>query len=47
MICKDTGRGMSKEFQKKALEPFTQEDAAAHAAYTGTGLGLSIVKELD
>lgn len=46
MICKDTGRGMSKEFQKKALEPFTQEDAAAHAAYTGTGLGLSIVKEL-
>lgn len=46
LICKDTGRGMSKEFQKKALEPFTQEDAAAHAAYTGTGLGLSIVKEL-
>ena len=46
MICKDTGRGMSKEFQKKAFEPFTQEDAAAHAAYTGTGLGLSIVKEL-
>ena len=23
LICKDTGRGMSKEFQKKALEPFT------------------------
>lgn len=46
MICKDTGRGMSKEFQKKALEPFTQEDVAAHSTYTGTGLGLSIVKEL-
>lgn len=46
MICKDTGRGMSKEFQKKALEPFTQEDLAAHSTYTGTGLGLSIVKEL-
>ena len=31
MICKDTGRGMSKEFQKKAFEPFTQEDGRNHA----------------
>ena len=39
MICKDTGRGMSKEFQKKAFEPFTQEDAAAHATIPGQALG--------
>ena len=45
-ICEDTGIGMSKEFQKKAFEPFAQEDIPVRPAYTGTGLGLAIVKEL-
>ena len=45
-ICEDTGIGMSKEFQKKAFEPFAQEDIPVRPKYTGTGLGLAIVKEL-
>ena len=45
-ICEDTGCGMSKEFQKKAFDVFTQESANARTAYTGTGLGLAIVKEI-
>lgn len=45
--CTDTGIGMSKEFQKRAFEPFAQEgknDARTH--YDGSGLGLPIVKAL-
>ena len=45
-VCKDTGRGMSREFVKHAFEPFTQEDADARTSYMGTGLGLSIAKQL-
>lgn len=45
-ICEDTGIGMSKEFQRKAFEPFAQEDIPVRPKYTGTGLGLAIVKEL-
>lgn len=44
--CKDTGMGMSEEFQKHAFEPFAQEGRNANTTYAGTGLGLSIVKEL-
>ena len=45
--CRDTGRGMSKEFQKHIFEPFMQEDsAAARTTYQGTGLGLVITKQL-
>lgn len=37
--CRDTGRGMSKEFQKHIFEPFMQEDSnAARTTYQGTGL---------
>ena len=43
---KDTGIGMSKEFQKKMFEPFVQESEDARSEYKGTGLGLSIVKRL-
>src|SRR5574344_1674313 len=45
---KDTGIGMSEEFQKKMFEPFTQEyDNPLRAkGITGTGLGLSIVKKM-
>ncbi len=38
---------MSEEFQKKAFEPFAQEEQAqARTQYGGTGLGLSISKSL-
>ena len=46
-VCTDTGIGMSREFQKRAFEPFTQEGRdTARTHYDGTGLGLSIVKAL-
>ena len=45
-VCQDTGIGMSEEFQKRAFEPFAQEDASARTSYAGTGLGLAIAKEL-
>ena len=43
---RDTGVGMSDEFQQRAFEPFAQENADARSSYMGTGLGLAIVKEL-
>lgn len=45
-ICKDTGVGMSEEFQKHAFDIFTQEKESARTSYNGSGLGLSIVKKL-
>ena len=44
--CADTGVGMSPEFQKRAFEPFAQEDTTVRSTYSGTGLGLPIAKEL-
>jgi signal transduction histidine kinase/CheY-like chemotaxis protein/PAS domain-containing protein len=45
---KDSGIGMSKEFQKKMFDPFTQENKNTECKEqsTGTGLGLSIVKRI-
>lgn len=43
---KDTGIGMSEEFQKHMFEPFTREKSAVAEYNNGTGLGLSITKEL-
>ncbi len=45
-VCRDTGRGMSKDFITHAFEPFAQEDSSARTAYMGTGLGLPIAKQL-
>ncbi len=46
-ICvTDTGSGMSPEFLKNALEPFSQEEGALTREHGGTGLGLSIVSQL-
>lgn len=45
-ICKDTGTGMSEEFQKHLYEPFAQENDNGRSKYSGTGLGLPIVKQL-
>ncbi len=44
--CRDTGVGMSEEFQTHLFEPFTQEDHSARSSYNGTGLGMSIVKSI-
>lgn len=43
---KDTGIGMSEEFQKHLFEPFTQEANNARTYYQGTGLGMAITKNL-
>lgn len=42
---KDTGQGISEEFQKEMFEPFTREITQENNV-TGTGLGLPIVKRL-
>lgn len=44
----DTGIGMSKEFQSRMFEAFTQEDSVnrGNLSAKGTGLGLAIVKRI-
>lgn len=44
--CKDTGIGMSKEFQKHIFEPFAQENESVRTKYNGTGLGMPITKNI-
>ena len=44
--CRDTGIGMSKEFQDKIFEPFAQEHTGSRSKYVGTGLGMPIAKSL-
>ncbi len=43
---KDTGMGMSEEFQKKIFETFTREETVQVQQITGTGLGMPIVKSI-
>ena len=45
-VCRDTGIGMTEEFQKCVFEPFAQEHTGSRAKFTGTGLGLSIARKL-
>ncbi len=45
VIIKDTGIGISKEFQKHLFDPFAREHEEL-GKFEGTGLGLSIVKQL-
>lgn len=43
---KDTGVGMSEEFQSKMFDPFEQESKGNDRLFEGTGLGLSITHNL-
>ena len=45
-VCRDTGIGMTEEFQKCVFEPFAQEHTGSRAKFMGTGLGLSISRKL-
>lgn len=43
---KDTGIGMSEEFQRKVFNAFEREENSTISGIQGTGLGLAIVKRL-
>ena len=45
-ICRDTGIGMTKDFQKHLFEPFAQEHTGSRTKFSGTGLGMPITKKL-
>ena len=45
-ICRDTGIGMTEEFQKHIFEPFAQEHTGSRTKFAGTGLGMPIAKNL-
>jgi signal transduction histidine kinase/ActR/RegA family two-component response regulator len=42
---RDTGIGMSEEFQQHIFESFSQEDGGSRTNYTGSGLGMAISKQ--
>ena len=45
-VCRDTGIGMTEEFQKCVFEPFAQEHTGSRTKFAGTGLGMPIAKNL-
>ncbi|MEI3418759.1 MAG: ATP-binding protein [Blautia sp.] len=45
-VCRDTGIGMTEDFQKCVFEPFAQEHTGSRTKFAGTGLGMSIAKNL-
>ena len=45
-ICRDTGIGMTEEFQKHIFEPFAQEHTGSRTKFAGTGLGMAIARKL-
>ncbi len=46
LYTRDTGIGMSKEFQKRAFEQFERERTSTESGVNGSGLGLAIIKKL-
>ena len=45
-VCRDTGIGMTEEFQQYIFEPFAQEHTGSRTKFAGTGLGMPISKKL-
>ncbi len=45
-VCRDTGIGMTEEFQNCVFEPFAQEHTGSRTKFAGTGLGMPIAKNL-
>ena len=45
-VCRDTGIGMTEEFQKHIFEPFAQEYTGSRTKFVGTGLGMAIARKL-
>ena len=45
-IIRDTGIGISKEFQEHIFENFSREETATVSGIQGTGLGLAITKKI-
>ena len=45
-VCRDSGIGMTEEFQKCVFEPFTQEHTGSRTKFAGTGLGMAISRKL-
>lgn len=45
-VVKDTGIGMTEEFQQRIFKPFEQGTMTTFRKYGGSGLGLSIAKNL-
>ncbi len=46
LYVRDTGIGMSSEFQTKAFEQFERERSSTESGVSGSGLGLAIIKRL-
>ena len=46
LVVSDTGCGMTKEFQQRMFEPFSQDMTNPTAAAMGSGLGLAIVRNI-
>ncbi len=46
LFVRDTGIGMSKQFQKRAFQQFERERSSTESGVSGSGLGLAIIKKL-
>jgi Amt family ammonium transporter len=46
LVVRDTGIGMNRAEVRRAMEPFTQLNAAYNKKHPGTGLGLPLVKAM-
>ncbi len=46
LFVRDTGIGMSQEFQARAFEQFERERTSTDSGQPGSGLGLAIIKQL-